>query len=239
MILGRHWAALCAALSYLYASISDLRFHLEFDPASMVAKKAPGASIDSSFMAKTQTTLLKPFRTYLRGVKALTIDGLINIDLYELVRQEVAQTPWDDIPTWLARLEEKSQLGKELQEQENLIEASITWTEILGELAWVPWDDHIKSYKPYELNGRCSDISLTCMFGEARCYLKYLYDRPEDRTEYWFETLESYASSTINSLGDRVRWSGYDDDVYDKFTSLEYRMATWEYRPPGVEYWSD
>jgi hypothetical protein len=234
MILGRHWAALCAALSYLYTSIPDLRFHLEFDPASMVAKKGPEASIDSFFMAKIQATLLKPFRTYLRGVKALTIGGLINIDLYESVKQEVAQTPWDDLPVWVARLEEKCLLSKELQDQEQTIEASVMWKNVLEELAWVPWDDHEGRYEPSELRDRCNDIYFACISGEVRCYLQHLYDPPPGYGGYWFRTLEGYVITTIDPLEVRAMGAG-NEVAHREAWHLRYRTAGLDYRSSDEE----
>jgi hypothetical protein len=199
MILGRHWGALCMSFSCLYSALQDFTFHLAFDPASMTTQKALEASVDSSFLVQAQDTLLDPFKTHLRGIHALEIDGLINTEIFESIKQEIAQTPFDDIETWYDRLTDQCQRGNNLLQQKKTIEASVVWTDILGELSWV-WDDmHYSAQRD-----RSYQIAYICQLGEARCFLHHLEYPPADYTDSWLETMTANVMVIIQSMDHTV-----------------------------------
>jgi hypothetical protein len=199
MILGRHWGALCMSFSYLYSGLSVFTFHLAFDPASMTTQKALKASVDSSFLAQAQDALLHPFKTHLRGIHALEIDGLINTELFESAKREIEQTPFDDIETWYDRLVDKCQRGNNLLQQKKTIEASVVWTDILGELSWVGDDRHYSADWD-----RCYQIAYICQLGEARCFLHHLESPPADYTDSWLETMTANVMAIIRSMDHTV-----------------------------------
>jgi hypothetical protein len=197
MILGRHWDALCRGISYQYSALMDFCFHLDFDPASPTVQETSKTSVDNAFMVKTQNTLLYSFRTHVRGVHTLEISG-VSTELSESVKREVAQTPFDDLDACFGRLEQKCQLGRELMEQKKTIEASVVWTNILGELSWV--------YE--EINGsqrdRCHQIIYTCQMGEARCFLHHLEHPPAHHTDFWLETMTEHVGVALRSMDHTV-----------------------------------
>jgi hypothetical protein len=179
-----------------------MRFRLAFDPAWMTGKKDKKnikASVDRSFMAKTEEMLLYPFRTHLRGIDRLNIyTRLSHAGYYDSVLQEVAQSPLDDIPAWLALLEQKCQLGNELQAQKKTIEASGMYTEVLGYLTWA-----YARNLPSSAN-RYNHIVFTCHIGESRCFLHHLEFPPEAFTDTWLKTMLAHAWATIQSMESTV-----------------------------------
>lgn len=190
MILGQHWKLLCQAISHLHSQVEKTRFVLKFDPAQMTDHSGYRIPIDRSFMEKTAQALLEPLQKHWRGIELFEVDGLIDANLGEAVKTQVAERPWSDYLAWLSRLEEKSHLVEKIRQQGHVYEANAMWENISSEASWVPHRHVTASPILCKINN--SIVTLGTL-GELRCFLHVLRYPPPHASDQWYKDMVSHA----------------------------------------------
>lgn len=71
----------------------------------------------------------------------MSVDGLLDADLKETLKQMVATKPWNDHITWLSRLDRDCEHAGHAQEQGTTLEACGMWKHIRKMLEWITEED--------------------------------------------------------------------------------------------------
>jgi hypothetical protein len=140
MILGQHLDRFSRAIDEgdLYWPLGETQFSdgvpidivVHPTPPSLPSYKAP---LDD-FIARTQRSLLQPFRTHIRGVKYATITGSVSEDLADDVVIDMRAQRWPDPDRTLKDLAAKKEKGNEYFRDRKFDMAKTVWTEVTYEL---------------------------------------------------------------------------------------------------------
>ncbi|EAT90819.1 hypothetical protein HBI56_216340 [Parastagonospora nodorum] len=148
MILHRDMGWLCQALSDgdAHRKGFSLVVQISIDVAPALIEPLPIGHVtflQDFFSETTQATLLAPFRTLLRGLQNIKVQGHVNEDLALAVQDEIKQDRWSDPEKVLADLVAAKENGSSLFKQQNGGDAYLAWADaavdidkILASGAW-------------------------------------------------------------------------------------------------------
>jgi hypothetical protein len=193
MILGECWDAFCHAFNAAGSHDMKTQICLTIDPGLLSKQTGYKAPVDDRFITKTRDTLLQSFRSHIRCLKHLTVDGPMESGASKAIQKEVAMVPWIDDPDWPAKLDNQSRIAKELQNQNRFMEASTVWSEILYSMRFKE-----RRGSSHPLSTGYNPI-LTYSLKNARCYLHYLESPPADLQDEFFKKLGEYTKTLMEA----------------------------------------
>jgi len=153
MMLHRDMGWLCQALSdgdahrKGFSLVVQISIHVA--PALIEPLPIGHATFLQDFFSETtQATLLAPFRTLLRGLQNIKVQGHVNEDLARAVQEEIKQHRWSDPEKVLADLIAAKETGSNLYKQFNGGDAYIAWADAAVDIDKIvasgAWPDLVK-----------------------------------------------------------------------------------------------
>lgn len=195
MILGRHWKYFCEALPYIYTTFRHASYYLEFDPKRTGPTSIAGA-FDNPYMQKIQQEMLKSLRRCLRGAENFVVYAINDKELADSVTNEVQESPWSNVPAWLAQLENNVKLAKAAREKRKLLEASGAFEYILEQLRLV--EEYFRQLDYYAAYDTIID---ECTLGIVQCCLLQWQSPPTHTSEHWYKRLSSIIKLHLPASG--------------------------------------
>ena len=134
MVLFRDLDSLCQTLTDGDVHTQGFSKHLQISitVAPILTEQQPTKdtpSLTDFFSETTQTTLLAPFRAQLRGYKSVIIQGYVNRDLAEAVREDMGRDRWSDFKQVLASFAAAKEEGSRLFQQRKTSEGCLIWQD--------------------------------------------------------------------------------------------------------------
>lgn len=178
MMLGRDMNRFCDALNdgdeNMHNFSKTLKMRITVAP-TLVTQVAQDDSLTEFFSEKTQQSLLRPFRTILRGLKAVQIRGAVDEKLAKAIRAEIAQDQYLNPQEALDTTIEKKEFGNRLFREGKAELACTAWyiasTDIEKMHRGSSWDG-LTQKGGREFVNKMAELYFLCKLNAARIYLQ-------------------------------------------------------------------
>lgn len=243
MILGRDMYKFCKALqdgdAHMDSFTKTLGMSITIAPAYILLghSETHKASLDDFFTEKTQMSLLKPFRTYLRGLKNVTIGGKVLPELAMAVKEEMAQDMYTDPKETLDAIVTAKDLGNQFFCEGKRQDAADTWQDTAVEIERMhrgsSWKNLIrKGGRPFVT--KIAELYFLLKLNTARVMLMGMKDNSPG-SDFLAEDALICANRSLDDNFWKIRpdWEPTDSQM----AKLRYRQALWlrlQGEPEGI-----